>query len=135
MLNILDSVISVVNHLWSERSVSSDRRKYQKFQSSRDGDPAWYQARRHGAGTGVYLLKITKYCWTLWALVKGVSGGSRTPKIIEKIPEGTKLCPKHDIPVPPPKRTLADYLKLCKRNSFLHALHFSVPHMISKQEL
>ena len=41
--------------------------------------------------------------------MKGVREDSRTPKIIEKVLEGPKLCPKHDIPVPPPKRTLENF--------------------------
>ena len=70
MLNIPDSFIPVVNHLRSERSVSSDRRKYQNFQSSRVGDPAWYQVGRHGAGAGDYLLENGK-------LLDVVSAGER----------------------------------------------------------
>ena len=40
-----------------------------------------------GPAPGIIYWK-TENCWTSWALVKGVSGGSRTPKIIEKFPEG-----------------------------------------------
>ena len=103
MLNIPDSFIPVVNHEWSERSVSSDRRKYQNLQSSRVGDPAWYQVGRHGAGTGDYLLENGKLLDVVGDGGRGEWGFqcSSTPKIIEKVPEGPKLCPKHDIPVPP----------------------------------
>ena len=78
MLNIPDSFIPVVNHLWSERSVSSDRRKCQNFKSYRDGDPAWYQVGRHGAGTGDYLLENGKLLDVVGAGERGEWGFQNT---------------------------------------------------------
>ena len=78
MLSIPDSFIPVVNHLGSERFVSSDRRKYQKNQSSRVGDPAWYQVGRHGAGTGDYLLENGKLLEVVGAGGRGKWGFQNT---------------------------------------------------------
>ena len=58
--------------------------------------------RREPAWTTVIHLHSIYILTELIMLVKGVSGGSRTPKIIVKFPDGTKLCSKHDIPVPGP---------------------------------
>ena len=87
MLNIPDSFIPVVNHLGSERSVSSDRRKYQNFQSSRVVDPAWYQVGRHGAGTGDYLLENGKLLDVVGAGGRGECRFQNT-KDHRKIPRG-----------------------------------------------
>ena len=78
MQNIPDYFIPVVNHLWSERSVSSDRPKNKKNKSSRVGDPAWYQVGRHGAGTGDYLLEHGKLLDVVGAGERGEWGFQNT---------------------------------------------------------